>query len=207
MIRRSIASLAVLASLALPTSALAAEELAFDPVDEFIVKPWFSLKLGPIDMGVSKAVLYLWLASAIAIIGTLLVTRGGLKQRPGRFQTVVETLYAFTETNIGRATLPRGAFTRWFPYVATLFVFIWVLNMISFIPLPLDTHNKLGPIPGLTIYAATSNLSVTLALTRHHAVDRALRGHPGTTAPASTSRAGCPRPAWAESAAPSSRVS
>ena len=40
------------------------------------------------------------------------------------------------------------------------------LNMISFIPLPLDTHNALwGPIPGLTIYAATSNLSVTLTLT------------------------------------------
>ena len=38
--------------------------------------------------------------------------------------------------------------------------------MISFIPLPLDTHNTLwGPIPGLTIYAATSNLSVTLTLT------------------------------------------
>ncbi len=38
--------------------------------------------------------------------------------------------------------------------------------MISFIPLPVDTHNTwAGGIPGFTIYAATSNLSVTLALT------------------------------------------
>ena len=45
-------------------------------------------------------------------------------------------------------------------------MFIWVLNMISFIPLPLDTHNPfIGPIPGLTIYAVTSNLTVTLTLT------------------------------------------
>jgi F-type H+-transporting ATPase subunit a len=111
-------------------------------------------------------VIYLWLAVLVAVLLTLWIVRGGLRTDPKRTQSVVEVLYTFSETNIGQATLPKVAYVRWFPYVASLFVFIWVLNMISFIPLPLDTHNPLwGSIPGLTIYAATSNLSVTLTLT------------------------------------------
>ena len=100
------------------------------------------------------------------MIRTLWIVRGGLRVQPKRTQTVVETIYTFAETNIGKATLPEGAYTRWFPYVATLFIFIWIINIISFIPLPLDTHNtSIGGLPGFTIYAATSNISVTLTLT------------------------------------------
>ena len=47
-----------------------------------------------------------------------------------------ELVYGFTETSIGRASLPDRLFTTWFPYLATLFVFIWVSNLISYIPLP-----------------------------------------------------------------------
>jgi len=150
-----------------PAAAFAAEdEEEFQPVEEFIIEPWVDLEIGPLNMGISKAVIYLWLAAIITIIATLWITRGGLRQRPDRLQTVVETIYSFAETNIGKATLPRVAFARWFPYLFSLFLFIWILNLISFIPLPLDTHNhSIGNLPGLTIYAATSNISVTLALT------------------------------------------
>ena len=154
--------------LASPAMAFAAssDEEDFKPVEEFIVEPWFDLEIGPLNIGISKAVVYLWLAALIAVILTLWIVRGGLRVQPKRTQTVVETFYTFAETNIGKATLPKGAYTRWFPYVATLFIFIWIINIISFIPLPLDTHNTwAGGIPGFTIYAATSNLSVTLALT------------------------------------------
>jgi F-type H+-transporting ATPase subunit a len=161
-------ALALAGLLLAPVAARAADagaEEEFQPIEEFIVKPWFSLEAGPFDFGISKAVAYLWIAAAISI-GIALWLRGGMKQQPGRLQTVVELIYTFAETNIGRATLPSAAFTRWFPYVAALFVFIWTMNMISFLPLPFDTHNTWGGgIPGLTIYAATSNLSVTLALT------------------------------------------
>jgi len=157
---------ALIGILALPTSALAAAETNFQPVQEFINEYWTSVSLGPVEMGISKLVVYLWLGMLISVVLTLWIVRGGLRTQPGRTQTVVELLYTFSETNIGQSTLPKAAFARWFPYVASLFVFIWTLNMISFIPLPLDTHNPLwGPIPGLTIYAATSNLSVTLTLT------------------------------------------
>ena len=154
--------------LASPAMAFAAssDEEDFKPVEEFIVEPWFDLEIGPLNLGISKAVVYLWLAALIAVILTLWIVRGGLRVQPKRTQAVVETMYTFAETNIGKATLPKGAYTRWFPYVATLFIFIWIINIISFIPLPLDTHNtSIAGLPGFTIYAATSNISVTLTLT------------------------------------------
>jgi F-type H+-transporting ATPase subunit a len=51
--------------------------------------------------------------------------------------------------------------------VATLMLFIWVVNMIGFLPLPLsDEKWHIGglEIPTFGIYAATASLSVTLAL-------------------------------------------
>jgi F-type H+-transporting ATPase subunit a len=59
--------------------------------------------------------------------------------------------------------LPTKAIDRWFPFCATLMLFIWVVNIIGFIPLPLSDEKWHG-IPTLGIFAATSTLSVTLAL-------------------------------------------
>src|SRR5258707_2154193 len=50
-----------------------------------------------------------------------------------------------------------------FPYVATLLLFIFVVNLIGFIPLPLTGETWHG-VPVWGIYAATSSLSVTIAL-------------------------------------------
>ena len=48
-------------------------------------------------------------------------------------------------------------------YVASLMLFIWVVNMLGFIPLPLSGQTYHG-IPVWGIYAATSSINVTLAL-------------------------------------------
>lgn len=167
MIRRSLRIVSLLAlGLLLAPAAAFAEGGEFKPVDEFINEYWSSFSIGPLEIGISKAVVYLWLGVLVSVVLTLWIVRGGLRTNPNRTQSVVELMYSFAESNIGRATLPKAAFARWFPYVAALFVFIWTLNFISFIPLPLDTHNNFyGSFPGLTIYAATSNLSVTLTLT------------------------------------------
>jgi F-type H+-transporting ATPase subunit a len=58
---------------------------------------------------------------------------------------------------------------RWFPFIATIFLFIWFSNIIGYIPLPTNTHHKVDvfglEIPSLALYAATANLSVPLVLT------------------------------------------
>ena len=139
---------------------------AFKPQNEFGLKTWGpELKIGPIDLSFNKAVMYLILASAISILVGVFVIRGGLKMRPNKAQNVVEMAYDFAENQIARATLPPKVFTRYFPYVATLFIFIAVNNLISFIPLPGGEHSSLFGIPDLGLYAATANINVTLALT------------------------------------------
>ena len=164
--RRALAfSLALAGALAVPSAAFGATKLATNPVDEFLLKPWIPIHLGPLDLSVTKAVVYLWLAAIIGVGGTLLIIRGGLKISPGRMQAFAEIVYGFADTQIGRAALPEKVFKTWFPYLASLFVFVWVSNLISFLPLPLNTEHKILGIPTPGFYAATSNLSVTLALT------------------------------------------
>jgi F-type H+-transporting ATPase subunit a len=146
--------------------ALAAEE-EFQPQDEFELHPWISLEIGPIDMSVNKAVAYLWLGGLLTILFGIWAMRFGLSLRPTRRQTTGESIYELIQGQIAEGSLPAKAIGTWFPYVAALFLFIWVLNIVGFIPLPLsDEHFELGgmELPTWGIYAATANLSVTLAL-------------------------------------------
>jgi len=139
----------------------------FKPQDEFELHPWVSLHLGPLDMSVNKAVVYLWIGSAVTILLGIWIMRFGLSLRPNRRQTTGESLYEFIQSQIAESSLPSKAIGTWFPYVASLFLFIWVLNMVGFVPLPIsDEHFHLFglDLPTWGIYAATANLSVTLAL-------------------------------------------
>ena len=57
---------------------------------------------------------------------------------------------------------------KWFPFIGTLFLFIWFSNLIGYIPLPTNTEHKseiLGfEIPSFAIYAATANIAIPLTL-------------------------------------------
>jgi F-type H+-transporting ATPase subunit a len=139
----------------------------FSPEHEFILEEWVPLHLGPLDLSVNKAVVYLWLGGLATILFGIWFMRFGLSLRPSRRQTTGEGLYEALQGQIAEGNLPSKAIGRWFPYVASLFLFIWVLNLIGFIPLPIsnETYEIAGvSVPTLGIYAATANLSVTLAL-------------------------------------------
>jgi F-type H+-transporting ATPase subunit a len=147
------------------TFVLAAED--FDPAHEFALEPWIPLELGPLDLSVNKAVVYLWLGGLAAILFGIWFMRFGLSLRPSQRQTVGESLYDALQGQIAEGNLPRRAAGRWFPYVASLFLFIWMLNLIGFVPLPIsnETFHVFGvDLPTWGVYAATANLSVTLAL-------------------------------------------
>ncbi|MBD0329403.1 MAG: F0F1 ATP synthase subunit A [Thermoleophilia bacterium] len=161
--------LAVVASLALlaAPSALAAENGKFDPSHEFEQHAWVPIHIGPLDLSITKAVAYLLLGSALTIALGVFLMRWRVGTDPDRRQTIGEWIYDVAQTQIAEQGLPSKAIGRWFPYVASLFLFIWVLNLISFIPLPLsdERFEILGlELPTLGIYAATSAISVTLAL-------------------------------------------
>ncbi|MDX6409125.1 MAG: F-type H+-transporting ATPase subunit a [Gaiellaceae bacterium] len=151
----------VLFALAFPQAAFARGE--FDPVDEFVQHDWVPIHLGPLDLSITKAVAYLMLGTVLTIllgIGLMRIRPGG---EPGVRQTLGEQIYEIAQTQIAEQGLPHKAISRWFPYVASLFLFIFVVNLLGFIPLPLTGETYHG-IPVWGIYAATSSISVTLAL-------------------------------------------
>ena len=152
--------------LLFPSQAFAAEE-DFDPAVEFEQHAWIPIHIGPLDLSITKAVAYLFLGTAVTILLGLGLMRWRLGVEPDRRQTVGEMVYDIAQTQIAEQGLPHKAIGRWFPYVASLFLFIWTLNILGFIPLPLsdETVTIFGvEVPTLGIYAATSSISVTLAL-------------------------------------------
>jgi F-type H+-transporting ATPase subunit a len=150
--------LVAFAVLAFPSAAFARG--SFDPSKEFEQHEWLAIHLGPLNLSITKAVVYLLLGSALTILLGITLMRVRV---PGRRQAVGEMIYEVAQTQVAEQGLPQKAISRWFPYVATLMLFIWVVNMLGFIPLPLSGETW-HHIPVWGIYAATSSLSVTLAL-------------------------------------------
>ena len=140
----------------------------FQPQQEFKLDPWINLKLGPIDMSFNKGVLYLLLACALTV-GAMVYIARRVQDRPNRVQRAMEALYDLTRNRIAHANMPDPMAARWFAFVASLFFFIWFSNLIGYLPLPVNTHEKvqiLGvEVPALALYAATANISVPLVLT------------------------------------------
>jgi len=159
-VRRALVTISLLA-LALPGQALARGE--FDPTDEFQQHEWVPIHLGPLDLSITKAVVYLMLGSVLTMALGIVLMRWRLTVEPDTRQTYGETIYDVAQTQIAEQGLPSKAIGLWFPYVASLFLFIFVVNLLGFIPLPLTGETWHG-IPVWGIYAATSSLSVTLAL-------------------------------------------
>jgi F-type H+-transporting ATPase subunit a len=154
---------AVIVALAFPQAAFARGE--FDPVKEFEQHEWVSIHLGPLDLSITKAVVYLMLGTVVTIFLGLFLMRVRVRNgaEPGVRQTIGEQIYEVAQVQIAEQGLPSKAIGRWFPYVASLFLFIFVVNLLGFIPLPLTGETYHG-VPVWGIYAATSSISVTLAL-------------------------------------------
>jgi F-type H+-transporting ATPase subunit a len=150
-------------ALAFPQAAFARGE--FDPVEEFEQHDWVPIHLGPLDLSITKAVAYLMIATVVTIFLGIFLMRVRVRPsgQPGVRQTIGEQIYEVAQVQIAEQGLPSKAIHRWFPYVASLFLFIFVVNLLGFIPLPLTGETYHG-IPVWGIYAATSSISVTLAL-------------------------------------------
>ena len=66
-----------------------------------------------------------------------------MQERPNRVQTAVEVVYtASCATTSRAATWTTRWRAKWFPFIATLFLFIWFSNLIGYIPLPTNTEHK-----------------------------------------------------------------
>lgn len=104
-------------------------------------------------LDVTGEVIAMWILLALVAVISLVVTRN-LKERPGRFQNLVETGVEYMD-NFFTGLLGKRNARKYFYFLASLFVFIILSNYMGLVP---------GV--GLTDYvkAPTSSLSVTLGL-------------------------------------------
>jgi len=142
----------------------------FQPQNEFKLEPWIEIDIAGIDFSINKAVLYLLLASGLTM-GVMSWIANRMQREPNKIQMVVELAYDLTRNNITAGNLGEGTkmANRWFPFLASVFFFIWFSNMIGFLPLPINTEHKVDvfglELPSFALYAATANLSIPLVLT------------------------------------------
>jgi F-type H+-transporting ATPase subunit a len=155
-----------------PVAAFAAEasgdEPALNPSEEFALPDWISINIGGLDLSINKAVLYIFLATLLTV-GVMIYAARRMAARPtGRLQTVVEMAFGLMRDNITRGNMDSRMAAKWFPFIATLFLFIWFSNMIGYIPLPTNSTHTFEiaglEIPSFALYAATANISIPLVL-------------------------------------------
>jgi F-type H+-transporting ATPase subunit a len=134
----------------------------FSPIDEFKLDTW--VKIGPIS--INKGVLFVLLAAAITV-GIMGWVARKMRMRPNRVQVAVEWLYDFTR-QMTSENMDDPLARKYFPLIATLFVFILVTNLIGYIPLPLESSNTFNlfgvHVPAFQIYAADTNVAFPLIL-------------------------------------------
>jgi F-type H+-transporting ATPase subunit a len=136
----------------------------FQPQNEFKLDTWVNLP-GPLDL--NKGVLYLFIAGILTVV-TMVYIANRMQARPNRTQTLVETIYAFVRDDIVGGNMDDAMARKWFPFLCTLFLFIWFSNLIGYIPLPTNTEETIDlgfvQLPAFAIYAATANISIPLVL-------------------------------------------
>jgi F-type H+-transporting ATPase subunit a len=140
----------------------------FKPQEEFRLEAWIPIHVAGIDLSINRAVLYLVLASALTIWAMTTIARR-MEMKPNRVQTAMELAYDLTRNNITGQNMSERMALKWFPFLATLFFWIWFSNLLGYLPLPTNSGETIDifglAIPAFGIYAATANISVPLVLT------------------------------------------
>jgi F-type H+-transporting ATPase subunit a len=136
---------------------------AYQPQDEFKLHDYVKLGI----LSINQAVIYLFLAGILTCATMIYIARR-MQQRPNRVQALVELIFQGLQNNIVGVNMDRRMAARWFPFVATLALFIFFSNLVGFIPLPTNTAERIDifgwHIPPFSLYAATANLSIPLVL-------------------------------------------
>jgi F-type H+-transporting ATPase subunit a len=135
----------------------------FQIQNEFKLTEWVHLGV----FSINRAVLYLFISAVLTVV-TMVWIAGRMQTRPNKIQTAVEVLFSLMRDNITRGNMSDSMAARWFPFIGTLFLFIWFCNLIGYLPLPTNTEEKFSlfgaHIPSFALYAATANISVPLVL-------------------------------------------
>ncbi len=101
------------------------------PLHQFVLYNWIPLSIGGIDISINKAVVFMWVVIALASV-LMVMAASSRKLVPGKLQSLAEMMVEFIR-NMILDTMGKDGM-RFFPLVATLFVFILFSNYIGLIP-------------------------------------------------------------------------
>jgi F-type H+-transporting ATPase subunit a len=101
------------------------------PLHQFELQNWIPISLGGLDISINKAVVFMWVVVSLAAV--LMVIAGSARKLvPGKLQSLAEMMVDFIRSMIMDTMGKDGM--RFFPLVATLFLFILFSNLIGLIP-------------------------------------------------------------------------
>lgn len=128
---------------------------AAGPMEQFEILPIVPLTLGGLDVSFTNSSLWMTVG-VLLIIGFFYAATSRRALIPGRIQSVAEILHEFV-ANLVRDTIGHDG-KKFFPYVFTLFIFIFVANYVGLIPsVPMSPHKY-------HVFTTTSHIIVTFAL-------------------------------------------
>ena len=114
--------------------------LSFAPMDQFLVKPLFGD--GAVHWYTPTNVT-LWMVIAVLAISALMVLgTSGRAIVPSRVQSVAELFYGFIYKMVEDVTGKDGV--KYFPYIMTLFLFIFFSNFLGLIPMSFTTTSHIA---------------------------------------------------------------
>lgn len=117
---------------------------------------------------ITNSLLNAWLAAAVFILTAWFIRRNLSADKPGKFQVAVEGLLEFLLGYVDQVTHDRAKSRRFFPLVATLFLFILLSNWMGSLPgtgsigVWQKVHGETELVP--LFRPANADLNMTLAM-------------------------------------------
>lgn len=132
------------------------------PLHPFELHNYIPIELGGLDISINKAVIMMWVV--VGVISLLMVMASSARQLvPGKLQSLAEILVDFIR-NIILDTMGKDGM-KFFPLIATLFLFILFCNLLGLIP---GTYTVTSQIIVTAVFAVTVYvLSIVLGLVLH----------------------------------------
>ena len=99
---------------------------------------FFDIKLGPIDLSITKHVVILWVVGALVVLMALIATeryRRDINAKPKGLSHIYEMLVEFIKKDIVDPNIGDNYSKRWTPLILTFFVFILTGNLFGLIPI------------------------------------------------------------------------
>lgn len=103
-----------------------------NPLHHFELHPIIPINILGLDLSINKAVIVMWIASAMVFGLFMLVIKGGLRLIPGKIQSVAEISLEFVQGMVDEFIGKEGK--KYFSFIATLFFFILACNLIGLVP-------------------------------------------------------------------------